>query len=118
MAAWLLFALLPMLTFAGHWPETIDIPGTNLYLAVPFAASHAHADDHGGHCHAESAGCSDTPVPAATGFAVLNEALLALVTAGLLVAAAACTALTPESQAVEPRRRPPKLRPAMNPQLA
>lgn len=118
MAAWLLFALLPMLTFAGHWPETIDIPGTNHYLALPFAASHAHGDDHGGHCHADSAGCSDTPAPVATGFAVLNESLLILGAGALLIAAGVLANRAPESRAVAPRRRPPKGVLTMHPQFA
>jgi len=93
LAAWLLaISFLPMLTFVGHWPAIeIPLPGTDAFLRVPLtgtghadAGTHAHTgsahshdgesgDGHAQHCHAGSAGCSDTPVPGLSTVAMLRD---------------------------------------------
>jgi len=98
-ASWvLLAALLPMLTFMGHWPASLPIPGTDLYVSVPFAGAeqaHSHeagagagagADEasHEQHCHAGAAGCSDIPAAAGVSFGLMNQPV-AFVIGGLLL---------------------------------
>jgi hypothetical protein len=82
MAKLLAFALLPMLTFAGHWEPRIDIPFTNYYWGLPAQHNHAqtatHEHNHEGHCHGDSASCASKPVTSGVGFALLREALLLL----------------------------------------
>ncbi len=111
-ALWLLLALLPMLTFAGHWPSHIDIPGTNFYLALPFATQgHEHAgstDDHGRHCHSNAASCTDVPAAAGVSFALMNESIAALGVGALMVAIAIRSRQSPLSTSISPERRPPK----------
>jgi len=94
--AWLLLlAILPTLTFLGHWPGlSVGIPGTDLFLGVPGQAQ-AHdegtsespghdADGHAQHCHSGVATCSDVPFTGASAFALLQEAVAAIGAAGLL----------------------------------
>lgn len=92
-ASWvLLAALLPMLTFMGHWPASLPIPGTDLYVSVPFAGAeqaHSHeaeADEasHEQHCHAGAASCSDIPAAAGVSFGLMNQPV-AFVIGGLLL---------------------------------
>jgi hypothetical protein len=112
-ALWLFLALLPMLTFAGHWPSQIDIPGTNFYLALPLA-SHAHVhdsgEDHGRHCHANAASCSDVPAPAGAGFALLSETLALLGAAALMVVVATRVQRAPAGRELSPELKPPRSR--------
>lgn len=94
-ASWvLLAALLPMLTFMGHWPASLPIPGTDLYVSVPFAGAEQHhsheaeaeADEasHEQHCHAGAASCSDIPAAAGVSFGLMNQPV-AFVIGGLLL---------------------------------
>lgn len=72
---WLLaVAYLPALTFFGHWPLSVDVPGTSLYVGLPESSS-AHEHDHTNHCHADAASCSDTPVTAGATVALLAESV-------------------------------------------
>ena len=88
----LLAALLPMLTFMGHWPASLPIPGTDQYVSVPFAGAeqpHSHeagADEasHEQHCHAGAASCSDIPAAAGVSFGLMNQPV-AFVIGGLLL---------------------------------
>lgn len=88
-ASWILaFALLPTLTFFGHWPAELPIPGTSYYLALPGAAPASPEDaghDHSSHCHADAASCSDVPATAGVTFAILNDVVALLGVSGLLV---------------------------------
>lgn len=111
MALWLMLALLPMLTFFGHWPTHIDIPGTGLYLTVPFAGpiqDDATEHDHAQHCHGEASGCSKTPATAGVGFAIMNETIAALGAAALLVAVASRTRTLRAPRGVTPELPPPR----------
>jgi hypothetical protein len=76
-AALLLFAaLLPMLTYVGHWPAfAIAIPGTAYELSLPFVAAETAAGDHHQHCHADAADCSSGPGSVALAISVLAAGL-------------------------------------------
>jgi hypothetical protein len=90
----LLGSLLPMLTFMGHWPTAIPIPGTDQYLSIPLAGHEEHQDghedghSHAQHCHGNSASCSDVPAFAGVSFALMSEALTFGAAAAFLVAVA------------------------------
>lgn len=72
---WLLFAaMLPSLTFLGHWPLRIDVPGTNLYVGLPETADPG-GHDHTKHCHADAASCSDTPLTTTASIGMLADSL-------------------------------------------
>jgi hypothetical protein len=76
MMRWLLLAAyLPVLTFFGHWPLSIDIPGTSLYVGLPDSGS-SHGHDHKNHCHADAGSCSDVPLTSTATVAALAESLL------------------------------------------
>lgn len=73
---WLLAAAyLPALTFFGHWPLSVDIPGTSLYVGLPESTTQGAAHNHKDHCHADAGSCSDTPVTTAGTVALLAESL-------------------------------------------
>ena len=111
MALWLALALLPMLTFFGHWPTHVDIPGTSLYLTVPFAGpvqSAPEGHDHAQHCHDDASGCSKTPSTAGVGFAMMNETIAALGAAALLIAVGLRTRMLRAPQGVIPELPPPR----------
>ncbi|MBA4180906.1 MAG: hypothetical protein C0506_09995 [Anaerolinea sp.] len=75
MMRWLLVvAYLPTLTFLGHWPLSVDIPGTSLYVGL---AERSASLDHGhkDHCHADAGSCTDTPVATSASVALLAESL-------------------------------------------
>lgn len=90
----LLLALFPMLTFMGHWPAAVHIPGTDQYLSIPLAGNDEPADEHDDghshsqHCHGNSGSCSDVPALAGVSFALMSEALALSVTAALVWAVA------------------------------
>lgn len=87
---WLLLAaFLPTLTFLGHWPLRVDIPGTAIYVGLP-DANRAAGHDHHRHCHADAASCSDAPVTGtatigllanSVAFSGLQSPLIGMVTA-------------------------------------
>jgi hypothetical protein len=84
----LAFALLPTLTFFGHWPAELPIPGTAYYLALPGAAPASGEDDghdHSRHCHADAGSCSDAPASAGVTFAILNEFVTLLGASGIFL---------------------------------
>ena len=111
MALWLLLSLMPMLSFAGHWPTHIDIPGTDFYLTVPFAgavdAAETGEHSHGEHCHEDAAGCSKTPSTAGVGFALMHESIAALGAGALLIAVAARTRRLRADGVILPEIPPP-----------
>lgn len=73
---WLLAAAyLPALTFFGHWPLSVDIPGTSLYVGLPESTTQG-AHNHKDHCHADAGSCSDTPVTTTGTVALLAESLV------------------------------------------
>jgi hypothetical protein len=119
--AWVLWlALLPMLTFAGHWTLRIDIPGTDLYLGLPVVsgADHhdetdtGHADGHEQHCHASAASCSDVPFAGASAFALLSETAALLGAGGLFTAINAGWWRPGSPAVVTPDLQPPRTLPA------
>lgn len=80
----MLVALLPMVTFMGHWhaSELVEsvIPGADSH------AGHHHGDtpgepaghDHSQHCHGRLATCSELPYTGSATVLVLGAALVAL----------------------------------------
>lgn len=117
----LVVALLPTLTFLGHWTLQFDIPGTNLFvLVVPGeTAPDAHTHDggtqpgdnhsHEQHCHAGVASCSDIPFTGASPFALLNDSLAYLGACGALTVLAVLFWRPVASASVSPDLRPPRL---------
>lgn len=105
----LLLALAPMLLFAGHWPSRLDIPGTDYYLSVPFAApGPGEEHDHGRHCHADAGSCSDVPASSGAGFAMMHEAVAAGPIGGLLLAIGLWWWRPTARLTVHPELRPPR----------
>lgn len=110
----LILALLPTLTFFGHWPREVAIPGTGYYLAIPGSpaaapgGSTAQGHDHSSHCHADAASCSDVPATAGVSFAILNETLAFFGAGGLFVLLALCWWVPGESFTPSPEIQPPR----------
>ena len=111
----LALSLFPMLTFMGHWPAAVPIPGTDEYLSVPFAGQARQEEeethDHGQHCHGDSASCSDVPALAGTGFALMQEVLAVFTAGGLLWAAALQWWKPLRPNSVLPELQPPRMAP-------
>jgi hypothetical protein len=114
-ASWILvLAILPTLTFFGHWPEQVSIPGTGYSFAIPGsfstvadgATSGGH--DHSSHCHADAASCSDVPATAGVSFALLNENLTLFGAGGLFVLLAVLWWVPGERFAPAPEIQPPR----------
>ena len=112
----LLVAFIPMLTFMGHWPATVSIPGTSYEVAVPLAgASHSdgHADEessgHVNHCHGGVASCGDAPAGAGVSLSLYQDPV-AVATVSLALIAVWLAAWQPRrSIAIAPELLPPKL---------
>lgn len=111
----LLVAILPSLTFLGHWSLKIDVPRTDLYLTL-IAPSH-HDDEHAGnddqqahtnHCHANAASCTDVPFTGASPFALLGDSIAYLGAATLLVALTLGIWRPWATLTVGPELRPPR----------
>lgn len=116
----LLLAILPTLTFLGHWGLNIDIPGTDLYVTIIPGETGAdgHTQSHGPagqqsheqHCHAGVATCSDIPFTGASPFALLTDSLAKLGAAGALVALALLFWRPGRTASVGPELQPPRPR--------
>ncbi len=104
--------MLPMLTFMGHWPAELHVPGTELYLGIAGGAhSHSHADgseSHSQHCHGDSAGCSEAPATAGVSFGLMNDAVALAMAGGLLLLVAARGWSARSQNALAPDLRPPR----------
>lgn len=86
LAAVLLLALLPTLTYFGHWPAiAIPIPGTADVLVLPFASGETAAGDHHQHCHADAAECSSGPGSFALAVSLLAAAVALALPGGPLL---------------------------------
>ncbi|MCC7366491.1 MAG: hypothetical protein IT303_19190 [Dehalococcoidia bacterium] len=123
-ALFLFLAILPMLTFAGHWPAIrIDIPGTNLYVGVPEAPvadetePHSHGPGthdgdsghaHEQHCHTGVARCSDVPFTGFSAFALMDESAAYLGAAALLTLLAVLAWSPTQDRSVIPSLQPPR----------
>lgn len=114
----LVVAILPTLTFLGHWTLHVDIPGTNLFvMVVPGQPEPVHTHDagqqddghsHEQHCHAGVAACSDIPFTGASPFALLNDSLAYLGACGALTVLAVLFWRPGTSANVSPDLRPPR----------
>jgi hypothetical protein len=112
----LLLALVPMLTFMGHWPASLPLPGTDLYVSVPLAGAEHHAGhedgseaEHAKHCHGASASCSDVPAAAGVSLAMLASGPAFVIASALLIALVYAAWRPGVPLAVSPGRRPPRL---------
>jgi hypothetical protein len=80
IAAVLLFALLPTLTFMGHWDEIFAGPDyvapTPQVAIFDLTAELAERAEHAAHCHTNLGSCSAQPMPAGVGLLLMQEALL------------------------------------------
>ena len=113
LAAVLLVALLPMLTFFGHWELRFDLPGTLYFFSWPTDSGAGRGDpgashDHAGHCHGELASCTNSPATAAAPVALLGSEL-AIDAAGAPLLAALVDAWQPTAvNNVAPDTPPPR----------
>lgn len=111
----LLVAIFPMLSFMGHWPASVSIPGTNLYVSVPLAGGEAHdvhnpesAAEHGKHCHGGAASCGDAPAGAGVTLAIAQRDLSFAVGAVGLIALAMWGWQPLRGMTIAPEPRPPR----------
>lgn len=109
----LLVAILPSLTFLGHWALQFDIPGTNSYLVV--VPGEAHDDSHTGHsheqhCHAGVATCTDIPFTGASPFALMHDAVFYLGASAVLIFLGLNTWRPRKSMTIAPLLEPPRTR--------
>jgi hypothetical protein len=117
LLSWLLLAsLMPLLTFMGHWPASIPIPGTDAYLTVPLAGKANQGDhhDHSQHCHGGSASCTDAPAAAGISVALENEPLAVTFAAAVLVVALAAAWRPSFVRTLSPEHRPPRAHGALH----
>ena len=118
--SWLLLvALLPTLTFLGHWPAlTLAVPGTESVLAIPlfghdgnsFAPASGEDDEHEHeqHCHANAASCTDVPYTGASAFALMALAVATLALAASHIRMYAALRQIPAGLALPPELQPPR----------
>jgi len=108
----LVIALVPMVTFMGHWPTSVPLPGTNLYIVLPFAAPSTGTGSgdhqHEQHCHGNAAGCSDTPTAAGVSVGLVNQELALPVAAGAFIALAFALWLPASWRTDQPELQPPR----------
>jgi hypothetical protein len=122
----LLLAILPTLTFLGHWPAlTLNVPGLALSLTIPFVSeetldhaaaisgpvvsSGTDAQEHTQHCHANVATCTDIPFTGGSAFALIGEAVAFLGAAAILVALSMRPWRPTHESAVPPELMPPRI---------
>jgi hypothetical protein len=110
----LLVAILPSLTFFGHWGLQFDIPATRWYVVLMPAPPHEdHATSgeeahHEQHCHANAASCTDVPFTGASPFALLRTSVAYLGAFALLIALAVVTWKPGGSVTIGPELQPPR----------
>ncbi len=110
----LAISLLPMLTFMGHWPEAVPIPGTDEYLSIPFAGRplgdhHEEGGEHEQHCHGDAASCTDVPALAGVSVGLAQEFLAVFTAGGLLWMVALHWWRPRRSNAIVPELLPPRV---------
>ncbi len=111
----MLLALVPMLSFMGHWPTSVPIPGTELYLSVPLAGAEHHddhsaasEDEHAQHCHGGAASCSDVPAAAGVSMAALAGGSGFVIVSNVLIALLAAAWRPRNTNSLTPGLRPPR----------
>lgn len=112
----LLFAaLLPMLSYAGHWDFQLHVPGIESTERAEDAHVHHHEDGaegeahrHSEHCHGGAASCSDVPFAGASAFALAGQAIAVLGSEGRLLALAVLAWAPHGGEIVAPELRPPR----------
>jgi hypothetical protein len=109
----LLIAILPSLTFLGHWGLQFDIPGSRLYVVLmPAPPEHEHdpaeESKHEQHCHANAASCTDVPFTGASPFALLQSSVEHLGAMALLIAFSVAVWRPGRSLTIGPELQPPQ----------
>jgi hypothetical protein len=121
----LLLALLPMLTYMGHWPSLeFPIPGTGAYWQLPFSdgwgaghddsAGHSHSHDteegdHAQHCHTNMGSCLVATVGAIAAAAILMAVVAFIGRASRLVGWETAAQTPPLDWLAAPLTPPPRL---------
>lgn len=110
-SAVLFVALLPSLTFFGHWSLRVEIPGTGYYVgATPAADAHSsEGHDHSKHCHENMATCSDVPFAGGATVALLQDQVSVLHLLGMAYRAPVAEAAAIDAGARRPDLQPPRL---------
>ena len=114
--ALLLVAILPSLTFLGHFGISVDIPGTNSYVVLVPGGGHDDAHEgtthtHESHCHASVATCTDVPFAGASPFALLHNAIVFLGATAVMIGVSLNAWRPRRVTVISPLRRPPQARP-------
>jgi hypothetical protein len=80
IAAVLLIAFFPTVSFLGHWDEIFTPPDVvapaPINAITDLSAELAEQAEHANHCHTNLASCSAQPLPAGVGLLLTQEALL------------------------------------------
>jgi len=105
----MLAALLPALTYMGHWPAEMPVPGTSYYIGLSrsLRADGDAAHEHAQHCHGDSASCSDVPAAGGAGVAAVLAAGLAVIGALTLLKFASPWEALPRHNGVGGGPQPP-----------
>jgi hypothetical protein len=109
----LLIAILPSMTFLGHWGLQFDIPGSRFYVVLmPAPQEHEHdpgeESKHEQHCHANAASCTDVPFTGASPFALLQSSVEHLGAMALLIAFSVAVWRPGRSLTIGPELQPPQ----------
>jgi hypothetical protein len=110
IAAVLLLAFVPTLTFLGHWDEIFGSPDVVAPLPISavydLTAQQAEQAEHAMHCHTNLGSCSAQPMPAGVGLLLTQEALLGPPPQITREAPAAETAVRPAPALIPPSPPP------------
>lgn len=113
LALVLALALLPTITYFGHWPMVvIPIPGTAYALTIPFASEEAAPGDHAAHCHGESARCSSGAGGSAIALGLLAATIAIALPSGIFAAARPAGRQRPRTHDPSLEPGPPRTVPA------
>ncbi len=113
LALVLLVALLPTVSYFGHWPAlTLPIPGTAYVLTLPFSGEDAAPGDHAAHCHGESAGCTSGAGAGTIALALLAAAIALVLPAGPLVPVPVGCSPRLRARYLRPEHGPPRTLPS------
>ena len=110
IAALLLIAFLPTLSFVGHWGEIFGgqrDPPVPASAMLDLAAQRAEQTEHSQHCHTDLASCSAQPMPSGLGLFATHETLLRRLALSF-IARQGDTLATPSGRVVPPLFPPPR----------
>lgn len=111
-SAFLFVALLPSVTFFGHWQVRVEIPGTDYYVGASQPQIDSHSEDghnHASHCHENMATCSDVPFTGGATVAMLQDEVSVLHLLGLAHPSPLTEAVAHDAGARQPDLQPPRM---------